>query len=254
MRHVATLLKRELAAYFLSPMAYLILVAIQVLAWLNFYQFVFLLSLPQRTFSVLSNPMNTYVAGSTPFWVAFLVAVPALTMRLVAEERRSGTIETLLTVPVTETQVTVSKWLAALVMYVVLLVPFALYLPFLYYVGKYNFDVRPQVALGIGLTTLGMMFTAIGLFFSALSRNQIVAAIWTFVVMFLLIVLTGLAYQDAVLRHTGWDDALQFLSVLFQVDRFVAGQLDLRFLALHASVTVFMLYLTVKILEAREFK
>ena len=187
MRHVPPLLRRELGSYFLSPMAYLILLAFQVIAWLNFWELVDALGRAPQVFSSLRDPMNSYISGSTPFWIALLVAIPALTMRLVAEERRSGTIETLLTVPVTEAEIVVAKWLAGVVMYLVLLVPFALYLPFLYYQAKYYFDVGPLASLGIGLTTLGMMFVAIGLFFSALTRNQVVAAIWTFVVLFLLV-------------------------------------------------------------------
>ena len=123
MRHVPTLLRRELGAYFLGPMAFLSCSAFQVIAWLNFWELVDMLSQPQREFSSLRDPMNIYISGSTPFWIALLVAVPALTMRLLAEERRSGTIEPLLTVPVTETEIVLAKWLAGVVMYLVLLVP-----------------------------------------------------------------------------------------------------------------------------------
>ena len=131
----------------------------------------------------MQRPAQPLPLASAPaFWIALLVALPALTMRLLAEEKRSGTIETLLTSPITEAEVVVSKWLAGLAMYLAILLPFAIYLPFLYYQGKYQFDLGPFVSLAIGLTTLGMMFVAIGLFFSALTRNQIVAAIWTFLV------------------------------------------------------------------------
>src|SRR5437763_14804289 len=116
--------------------------------------------------------MNLYISASTPFWIGVLVAVPALTMRLLSEERKSGTIETLLTGPVTEAEVVVSKWLAGVVMYLALLLPFLVYLPFLYVQGRYRFDVGPVASLTLGLTTIGMMFVAIGLFFSALTRNQ----------------------------------------------------------------------------------
>jgi ABC-2 type transport system permease protein len=254
MRHVPTLLARELGAYFLSPMAYLILLAFQAIAWINFWQLVDMLGMPQRAFSGLNSPMTSYISASTPFWIAMLVALPALTMRLVAEERRTGTIETLLTVPVTETEIALSKWLAGLLMYLALLLPFAIYLPSLYYQGKYQFDVGPLISLGIGLTTLGMMFVAIGVFFSSLTRNQILAAIGTFAALFFLVVLTMLAYADAVSRQTGWAEALRFVSVVNQVHTFATGELDLRYLALHVSVTVFMLFATIKVLESWQRK
>jgi ABC-2 type transport system permease protein len=252
MRHVPTLLRRELAAYFLGPMAFLILLAFQVIAWLNFWELVDGLSRRQVSFSGRLEPMNLYISGSTPFWIALLVAVPALTMRLIAEERRSGTIETLLTVPVTEAEVVVAKWLAGVVMYLALLAPFLFYLPFLYFQGRFRFDLGPLASLLIGLTTLGMMFVSIGLFFSALTRNQIIAAIWTFVVLFLIVVLTLLAYLYAAERQSSWAEGLRYVALLYQVQGFGSGRLDLRFITLHLSVTVMMLYLTVNFLAARK--
>ena len=167
MRHVPTLLARELGAFFLGPMAYIVLLAFQVLAAFNFGELVVALSQPQREYSSLRDPMTVYVSGSPIFWFFILIAVPLLTMRLLAEERRTGTIETLLTLPVTETEIVLAKWLAGLVMYLALLVPFALYLPFLYYQAKYYFDVGPLLSLAAGLVTMGMMFVAVGLLFSA---------------------------------------------------------------------------------------
>jgi ABC-2 type transport system permease protein len=254
MRHVNELLKRELAAYFLAPMAYLVLLAFQLVAFLNFWELVDSLSQPRRAqgeYSSLSDPMTSYISGSPAFWIAILAAIPALTMRLLAEERRSGTIETLLTLPITETQVVLAKWLAGVVMYLVLLLPFALYLPFLYYQAHFYFDVGPVLALGVGLTTMGMMFVAIGLLFSAMTRNQIVAAIWTFVALFLMIVLVPLLLLFAARQHAGWGEAVQFTSVLHQVRNFGMGRLDLRHLVLHLSACVLLLSLTVKVVAAR---
>src|SRR5437764_6284080 len=251
MRHVSALWSRELGAYFLGPMAYLVLLAFQVIAFLNFWELVDTLSQPQREFSSLRDPMTTYISGSPAFWIAVLVAVPALTMRLLAEERRSGTIETLLTLPVTETEIVLAKWLAGVVMFCVLLVPFAVYLPFLYYQARFSFDVGPVVALAIGLTTTGMMFMAIGLFFSSMTRNQVIAAIWTFVVLFLMIVMVPLVYLFAARQHAGWAEGVRFSAVLYQVQGLGMGQLDLRFLVFHLSVCVLVLNLTVKVLEAR---
>ena len=251
MRHVPTLLFRELGAYFLGPMAYLVLLAFQVLAFLNFWELVDTLRQPQREYSSLRDPMLTYVSGSPGFWIAVLVAVPVLTMRLLAEERRSGTIETLLTLPVTEAEVVVAKWLAGVVMFWALLIPFGVYLPFLYYQARFYFDVGPVLALAIGLTTMGMMFMAIGVLFSSMTRNQIIAAVWTFVVLFFMIVMVPLVHLFAVRQRAGWAEGVRFSSVLYQIQSLGLGQLDLRYLALHLSVCVFVLTLTVKILEAR---
>jgi ABC-2 type transport system permease protein len=205
---------------------------------------------PQREFSSLQDPMTTYVSGSLLFWFAIMVAVSVLTMRLLAEERRSGTLETLLTLPVTEIEVVLAKWLAGVVMFVMLLVPFAVYLPFLYYQAKFYFDVGPVLALGIGLTTVGMMFVAIGVFFSALTSNQIIAAIWTFVVLFLMMVMP-LVYLIVLGPRAPWAEGVRFSSVPNQLQSFGLGQLDLRYLVLHLSACVLMLSLTVKVLEGR---
>jgi ABC-2 type transport system permease protein len=251
MRHVPTLLRRELASYFLGPMAFLILLAFQAIAWINFWTLVDELARSGQSFSGLRDPLNAYISGSLPFWIGLLVAVPVLTMRLVAEERRSGTIEQLLTAPVTEAEVVVSKWLAGFVMYLVLLLPFALYLPFLYYQGNYRFDVGPVISLGVGLASIGLMLTAIGLFFSSLTKNQIISAVLTFATVFLLIFVTRGAYAYALFRRASWADAMLFVSMIDQVNTFGSGQLDLRFLAVHLSVAVPLLYLTAKVLEFR---
>jgi ABC-2 type transport system permease protein len=251
MRHIPTLVRRELGAYFLGPMAFLILLAFQVIAWFNFWELVDGLSRRQQPFSSLRDPLNNYLSESIPFWIGLMVAIPALTMRLLAEEKRSGTIETLLTVPVTETEIVVSKWLAGVVMYLVLLLPFAIYLPFLYYQAKFYFDPGPLLSLSIGLTTLGMMFVAIGLFFSSLTRNQIIAAIWTFAILFLLVFMTLLLYFYAAGHRVEGAEGIRFVAVLLQVQSFGMGRLDLRYVALHLSVSVFMIYLTVKVLQFR---
>ena len=250
MRHVPTLVRRELAAYFLGPMAFLILLAFLAIAWVNFWELLNQLSRNTISLSSRFDPLNAYISGSFSFWLGVLIAVPAVTMRLFAEEKRSGTIETLLTTPVSETEVVTAKWIAGVVMYLMLLLPFAMHLPFLYHQGHYPFDLGPLISLGIGLTTLGMMFVSIGLLFSASTKNQIVAAVWTFVTIFLMI-LSYMVYQSAAYRKAAWAEAAQFVSVLHQVNEFGAGRLDLRYLTLHLSVTAFLLFLTVKVVQSR---
>lgn len=252
MRHVQALFVRELSVYFLGPMAYFVLLAFQVIAFLNFWELVDALSTPRGEFSTLSDPMSSYIASSPSFWIAMLAALPVLTMRLLAEERRSGTIETLLTLPIRESEVVLAKWLAALVMYWALLLPFAIYLPFLYRQAGFYFDLGPMLALTAALTSLGAMMTAVGLFFSALTRNQIVAAIWTFAVFFVLVAITPLFYQYAFKQHAVWAEFAWFLAVLYQIQGFALGRLDLRVIALQASITAFTLYATTLVLANRD--
>lgn len=252
MRHIPALLKRELAAYFLSPMAYLVLIGFQIIAWLNFWQLVQLLSDPRSAFtsSGLRDPLNSYIADSPGFWIAVLVAIPALTMRIFAEERRSGTIETLLTLPVTETEVVIAKWAGGVIVYLILLMTFVVYLPFLVIYGKYPIDSGPMISVGLGLVTLGMMFVSIGVLFSAATRNQIVAAISTFVVLFLLLLMTSIAYQQfEAAGNTRVAEALRHFSVIAQLHQCGQGLLDIRYLVLHLSVTALALFVTVKIVE-----
>jgi ABC-2 type transport system permease protein len=254
MRHVPALLYRELAAYFLSPMAYLVLLAFQFIAILNFGELVASLSEPRAELSSLRDPMNTYVSGSPAFWIAILVAVPMLTMRLFAEERKSGTFEGLLTVPVTEIEVVLAKWLAGVMMFVALLIPMALYLPFLYFQAKYEFDPGPIFALGLGLLTMGMVFVAIGLFMSSLTRNQIIAAIWTFVILFVLVVIFPVVHLFAAQQHAAWAEGLRFVTILYQIQSFGMGQLDLRYLVIHLSLCLFVLSLTVNVIQMRSYR
>lgn len=250
-RHVVAILRRELAGYFLGPMAFLILLAFQVLAWIDFWELLDKLARSTRNFSGMLDPLNLYVAASPSFWIGILVAVPALTMRLVAEERRSGTIEPLMTLPVTEVEVIVAKWLAGLALYLMILVPFAIYPPFLYFQGNYRFDPGPFLAMALGLTTAGMMFVAIGTLFSTLTKNQVVAAIWTFLAMFVLVFLSYIAQRYATTMYPRAAEVIRYLSVRDQVQEFAVGLFDLRYPALHLSATVFALFLAVVALRWR---
>lgn len=247
MRHVPALLRRELAAIFLSPTAYLVLLAFQVVAALDAWGLVTALARRQVTFTHLGGPMSLYVAASTPFWLGLLVAVPVLTMRLIAEERRSGTLETLLTAPITEGEIITAKWLAGWITFLSLLIPFAVYLPFLRRHGNFDFDPGPLLALLLGLSAIGMVFVAVGVLTSAATRSQLTAALLSFAALFAIVVapLTGTTGYPAI------DQALRFLSPLDQARIMAWGQLDLRFLLFCVSVTVVLLFAASRVLLLR---
>src|SRR5439155_479024 len=113
--------------------------------------------------------------------------VPVLTMRLLSEERRTGTIEVMLTAPVDEVVVVISKFVAALVFYLTLWIPWGLFLVALRVEGGQPFDYLPLLSFYVTLVCSGAAFVAMGLFFSSLTRNQIISAVLSFMgMMFLL--------------------------------------------------------------------
>jgi hypothetical protein len=246
---IVVLTRRELLAYFASPIAYILLFISALVAWINYNQFVFILSTSRLP---VPEPIVVIFYLGNLFGVFMLVfQVPALTMRLVAEERRTGTYEVLMCAPVSETPVVVSKLIAALVFYMLI---WAVWLFFLLDVrvesGKV-FEYRPLISFYLALAASGVSFLAMGLFFSSLTRNQIVAAAMTFVGMVAWIVLFLVARdlpqestRTVVLNHLSfvnlWLDSLQ-------------GRLHLRDLIIQVSIAVFFTFLTVRVLEARRW-
>ena len=182
----AMLLDREVGAYFLSPIAYLVLIGMLVITTINFWMLVTILHQVRAEVTGEAGPIIRFVAYNVWFWLGMLFVIPVITMRLLAEEKRSGTIEVLMTAPITEVQVVLSKFFACLLVYTLVISPTALYLLVLRQWGKFEFEVMPVVAVYIGMITVGAMFLSVGLFFSSLTRNQIIAAMLTFAVLILL--------------------------------------------------------------------
>ncbi|MBD3854062.1 MAG: ABC transporter permease subunit, partial [Acidobacteria bacterium] len=117
MRKTWAIVRRELIAYFSSPLAYVVLAAFLLMQGYIFYLLVSFLNNPQTP---AMTPLRLFFGGTIFFWLFLLFVVPVITMRLIAEERRSGTIEVLLTSPVTEAQVVVGKFAAAMLFYIAL--------------------------------------------------------------------------------------------------------------------------------------
>src|SRR5262245_18283337 len=192
MRSTITLLRREFGAYFLSPMGYIALAI-----FLAVTGYLFSRTLVQLTATGpqgIEYPMRqmlglgdlTEIGGVIQFllfWMVFLIIPPLLTMRLVAEEQSSGTLEVLLTAPLRDWQVVLSKFLACLGFYVVLWLPTLLYLPILldldWHTWQIGIDPWPVASSYLGVFLAGAMFLAMGLFISILVRSQIVAALIT---------------------------------------------------------------------------
>jgi ABC-2 type transport system permease protein len=250
---MAMLLDREVGAYMLSPIAYLVLIGLLVVTLINFWQLVTELHSVRTEVAGEASPVIAFIAYNLWFWLGMLFVIPVITMRLLAEEKRSGTIEVLMTAPVTEVQVVLAKFLAALLFYSLVLSPTMLFLLVLHDGGKFEFEMLPVAATYIGTFTVGAMFISVGVFFSSLTRNQIIAAILTFAVLMMLFSTFVLDWFSSRLP-AGWGDVVKYVAVLRHLGELGKGVMDLKFILFHLSVTIFMLFVTVKVVEARKWR
>ena len=251
---VVVLTRRELAAYFYSPIAYVVLfgnAAVLGLTFWGYYDELFGGG-PDGPRATVPEPIiGRYWAltmGSA-FTVPVLVAV--ITMRLFSEEKRTGTLEVLLTAPVNDWAVVLSKFAAAVVFFMLCWLPSAAYLLALRYVGGTPFDYRPLLSYYLAMLACGCSFVGFGVFVSGLTRNQIIAAVVTFAGLFAML-LTAMRE-----RFHGLPEGLK--NALGKVDYFslwqqaLSGQLPVSEVCVHLSLGVFWLFLTVKVLEARRW-
>ncbi len=200
-RPLAVLTRRELASYFYSPIAYVVIVGMAVIGWFMYAQFVGRIMEASEQVAISPGGMSRYTLEPIVFnyvvdifpIICVIFIVPVLTMRQLSEERRTGTLEVLLTAPVSETPVVLSKFLAAFRMYLLCWYPWALYLIAFRVESGQEFDYRPLLAFFFLLAASGAGFLAMGLFFSAVTRSQIAAAILTFVGMIFLTLIYWLA-------------------------------------------------------------
>ncbi|EPX62767.1 gliding motility protein GldF [Cystobacter fuscus DSM 2262] len=227
--------RREFRSFFNSPVAYIVLGGFLLTAgWLYF-----------STLFVAGQASLRGFFGVAP--VLFVVFAPAVTMRLIAEERKSGTLELLLTMPLNDWQVVTGKFLAALGMVgvgLLLTLPYPLSVAALTAPGA-SFDWGPVVMGYVGLLLLASSFLAIGLWASALSRNQIVGFIIGLVLCFAFYFVDKFA---VVLPQT-LSAVLQYLSVDYHFDNIARGVLDSRDVLFYVTLTVVGLALTTRTLS-----
>jgi ABC-2 type transport system permease protein len=252
MRPTWTLIRREVTAYFLSPIAYVVLAAFLLVTGHLFYLTTKLLTAKGPV--GIEWPMQGLLADER-FWLVFLFIPPLLTMRLFAEERGSGTLEVLLTAPVRDWQVVLAKFLGAWIFYALVWLPTLVYLPILTNLsrGEFRIDPWPLATSYLGVILAGGMFLALGMFVSSLVRSQMVAAVISLVLslVFVLAAFWRPEMDTSSLTYRG----LFFVSVPLHFSRdFTRGVIDTRHLILYGSVTLFCLFLTVRSLESRRWR
>lgn len=236
MRNTLAIAERELKAYFVSPIAY-VLTALFLL--ISGYLFsVILLNTNEASLRYLVSNLS----------VIWLFITPALTMRLLAEEARSGTIELLLTNPVRDVEVVLGKYLGVLGLLLVMLA-FTLYYPALLFIFG-NPDRGPMVAGYLGVILQAAAFLAVGLLASSLTQNQIVAAVLTFAI--LLIMWLSESVANFIGKPAG--DVMRYLSVTSHSQDFARGVIDTTHVVYFLSVVAAALFLTFLSLQTRRWR
>ena len=243
MRAVLATYLRELRAYFVSPLAYVVLFFFLIVNGIVFGNLASILSDPQAP----AGPPMTYFFGSTTLMLLILGVV--LTMRLVSEELRSGSIEVLMTAPVTEGQVIAGKYLAALTFFASLWLPTLVYAALVDYYGE--IDWGPVAAGYLGILLIGALFLAVGIFASATTSSQLVAAMITAALLFLLFLLGW--FTDIFAGETA-KQVFTYLSLGDHIDEFSRGIVDTRRLVFYLSATLFFLFLASRALEDKKWR
>ena len=247
--------KKEMRLYFTSPVAWAVFTIFLLIGGYFFYSifaFFTLASMQSAMNPQMARDLNVTDSVMRPLFsnisVILLLLMPLVTMRLFAEERRSGTIELLLTYPVRDGAVLAAKYLAALVLYAIMIGLTLLYPGIVVYFARLEWG--PVLTGYLGLLLMGATFIAVGVFASSLTENQIVAAITTFGALLIFWILGWSAdYAGGTAGRV-----LQFLSILEHNDSFSKGVLDTKDVLYYLNFTVLALFLTLRSLEARRWK
>jgi gliding motility-associated transport system permease protein len=242
MKRVFAIVAREWRAYFFSPLAYVIVAAFLLMNGLIFTAIVNFLNSPNAP----KGQALPYLFTNYYFWIFNLFVVPIIAMRLVAEERKSGTIEILLTSPVTETEVVLGKFVGALGFFLTLWAPTLIYVWILR--SQIPIDLGPVASGYLAIVLLGAYFLSVGTFASTLTKNQIVAAILAFA-MLIPIFSTGLAES---MIDPSRRDLLAYFNLWDHMEEFARGIVDTRRLVYYLSATALFLFLAIVSLTAKK--
>ncbi|MDB5300351.1 MAG: putative transporter permease protein [Phycisphaerales bacterium] len=239
MNRATVIARRELSSYFYSPIAYVVMTLFLAVCGFLFF----------RDFQP-GQPAGMRNIFDNMVWL-LVVAVPVLCMGLLAQEWASGTIETLMTAPLHETEVVVGKFLGALAFFVVLLAPTLFYVVVLKVYS--SMDLGPIFSGYVGILLVGALFVSIGLFCSSLTRSQVVAAVAAVAILFVLTVAPYLLQLQLSSLSSFWRKATDQGVYTRYVD-FSKGTIDSGHVVFFVAATGVFLFLTTKILESRRWK
>jgi ABC-2 type transport system permease protein len=255
MRNILAIAQKELKSYFSGPIAY---IAIGIWALLYGYFFIAILqyfvrqSMQMGQFGAAPPSLNVNQQLIRPLLqnvtIMILFTLPMVTMRTYSEEKRSGTIELLLTSPLTDFQIVMGKFLGAMGLYAVMLLVTMIHIALLFVYGTPEW--KPIVTAYLGVLLLGGCFVSLGLFISSLTKNQIVAGMVTFAVFLLFWIITWIGSFSGPTV----DKLTQYLSIIDHLDDFTKGVIDTSHLIYYLSFITFGLFLTVKSVDTERWR
>src|SRR5437868_999779 len=256
MRNAWIICWKELGSYFVSPVAYLLLIMFGLIFGFFFWNALgyFVIEGMEMQMRGQMFPMNLNEQIIRPLLanvgVIGLFFIPLITMRLFAEEKRTGTIELLITSPITDMEIILGKWLAAMLLYGCMLLLTALNFAFLFKYG--HPDWKPLVIGYLGLYLQAGALLAVGTFISTLTKNQIIAGAVTFAVCLMLWVLewvSGGGFETAK-----WAQVLSYMSVISHYESFAKGMLSSKDAIYYVSLIFFGLFLTARSMESLRWR
>jgi gliding motility-associated transport system permease protein len=252
-RNILAIAGKELRSYFASPIAYVIIGLFALLFGWFFYVYLHVFVEQSQRMSMMGggnvNVNEQMIRGVLQnAAVIILFVMPMITMRTYSEEKRSGTIELLLTSPLTDFEIIIGKFLGAMGLFCAMLVVTMIDVAILFRLG--NPEWRPIAAGYLGLLLMGGCFISVGLLISSLTKNQIVAGFMTFAVFLMLWVINWLADSSG---PTG-QAILSFLSITDHFDDFTKGIIDTKHLAYYVSFITFGLFLTAKSVDSERWR
>jgi ABC-2 type transport system permease protein len=251
--NILAIARKELRSYFSSPIAY---VTIGLFALMFGYFYVAILTYFVRQSMQMGGPMGGQTLNVNQMMVrpllmnltvVMLFVMPMVTMRTYSEEKRTGTIELLLTSPLTDFQIILGKFLGAMALYVLMLLVSAVHIGLLFLYGQP--ELRTILVGYLGILLLGGCFISLGLFISSLTKNQIVAGMITFAAFLMLWVIDWIGESAGPTTQT----IVSYLSLTQHLDDFVKGVIDTKHLVYYLSFITFGLFLTAKSVDVERW-
>lgn len=254
MRHVLLICQKELKSYFASPIAYCVMALFGLIFGFGFYTATrdFVRFSFQAQMMGQQQPMNVNDQIIRPLLgfasTIALFLIPMVTMRLFAEEKRTGTIELLLTSPVSDVEIILGKWVGAMLLYLCVLAMSMINIALLFAWGKP--DLKPVLVAYLGLALQGGCLLAIGTFISTTTKNQIIAGGVTFFVCLLLWLLSWFTAFDS----SASAQVVNYLSIVTHFENFGKGVLDSKDVVFYISFIFFALFATSRSMESLRWR